>query len=91
MYVDTLLEHSTVLLCCCDPFSLKLCNKNEQLTLPYIPSTHKSITQLSNSFAQWAPQLWHDLPLKVRTSANLDIFCSKLKTHYFSWTYPNPP
>ena len=57
------------------------------------------------SFSQFIPQLWETLPPKLRRPAVSDIaasphpllaisrtkFLSKLKTHLFSQSYPDPP
>ena len=40
-----------------------------------------------HSFKVAAPKLWNSLPEDLRSSNDVSVFKSKLKTHYFSIAY----
>ena len=51
------------------------------------PFRTKFKTLGEKSFSFTAPKVWNDLPVSLRQETSLDVFKSKLKTHYFSKAY----
>ena len=59
--------------------SLRSASAN-RLVAPSLRAKHSSKSRL---FAVLAPKWWNELPMDIRTSESLHIFCHKLKTHLF--------
>ena len=53
------------------------------LTVPRAKTTSCS----DNSFAIAAPMLWNSVPVELRCSSSMTIFCKRLKTYLFRASY----
>ena len=54
----------------------------------FVHGVHKSFSHLKLSFVHYAPRLWNDLPLCVRTAPSIGTFRQRLKSHLFALAYP---
>ena len=55
--------------------------RSEDKKLLKVPRSYL-VTRGDRAFSVAAPQLWNDLPLKIRTAPDLQTFKTLLKTHY---------
>ena len=53
------------------------------------PTSKTLKTRGDRSFQVAAPELWNNLPLKVRSAQSIEVFKSLLKTHLFSLAFNN--
>ena len=76
-------SYGMVICNCCYPHSisayhLRSCDQG----LPFVPKTNR-MTFGDWTFAHSGSLLWNKLPLDIRSSPNVSIFKSKLKTYLF--------
>ena len=67
---------------------VKYCN----LSGSRLPSLQTYVSKTSygdRAFISCAAKLWNGLPESIRTSASVDIFKGRLKTHLFKKSFPN--
>lgn len=75
-YIDDLLKTHT---------PLRSLRSADQLFLS-VPRTRLK-NRGDRAFSIVAPRLWNDLPMCVRVASSLDIFKSRLKTHFYSLAF----
>ena len=61
--------------------------RSSSQSLLQLPRRLPSKSYGQRSFSYAAPLLWNDLPLHIRTAANVNTFKSLLKTHLFKIAY----
>ena len=61
--------------------------EKQYLSQPFCPRNFK-LSQYKLGFSYFAPRLWNDLPILVRTSPSVTSFRSRLKRHLFLLAYP---
>ena len=59
---------------------LRSCSDNTLLQIPRSKSTSGD-----KAFSNYAPKLWNDLPLAIRSAPSLGSFKKMLKTHLFNY------